>query len=70
MYDYVIIGGGIVGLSLARELTKLKRNTKIALIEKENEVAMHSSGRNSGVLHAGFYYSESSLKAKFALQGN
>ncbi len=70
MYDFVIIGGGIVGLSIAKALIEDNDRLSIALIEKESEVASHASGRNSGVLHAGFYYSESSLKAKFALQGN
>jgi L-2-hydroxyglutarate oxidase LhgO len=70
MYDYIIIGGGIIGLNIAKEL-KLRDNlSKILLIEKEKEVAQHSSGRNSGVLHAGFYYSANSLKAKFTKEGN
>ena len=70
MYDYLIIGGGIIGLNIARELVLRDPNYKIALIEKEEDVGMHSSGRNSGVLHAGFYYSSDSLKAKFTRVGN
>ena len=70
MYDFVIIGGGIIGLSIAKALIENNDKSSIALIEKENEVAMHASGRNSGVLHAGFYYSANSLKAKFARVGN
>jgi len=70
MYDYLIIGGGIIGLNIARELKQRDENSKILLIEKEKEVACHASGRNSGVLHAGFYYSANSLKAKFTKDGN
>ncbi len=70
VYDYIIIGGGIIGLNVARALKVNYKDAKIALIEKESEVAMHSSGRNSGVLHAGFYYSADSLKAKFTKEGN
>lgn len=70
MYDFVIIGGGIIGLSMAKALLETHDNARIAIIEKESDIAMHASGRNSGVLHAGFYYSANSLKAKFARVGN
>ena len=70
MYDYLIIGGGIIGLNIAKTLKEKEPNSKIILIDKEPELAMHSSGRNSGVLHAGFYYSADSLKAKFTRDGN
>ncbi len=70
MYDYLIIGAGIIGLNIARNLKQRFPNSKILVIEKEPEVAMHSSGRNSGVLHAGFYYDVNSLKAKFTKEGN
>ena len=70
MYDFVIIGGGIIGLSIAKTLVENDNSAMIAVVEKEDEVAMHASGRNSGVLHAGFYYSSNSLKAKFARVGN
>ncbi|MDD3325095.1 MAG: L-2-hydroxyglutarate oxidase [Sulfurospirillaceae bacterium] len=70
MYDYVVIGGGIIGLNVARVLIEKEPKSKIVLIEKESDVAKHSSGRNSGVLHAGFYYSADSLKAKFTKEGN
>ena len=70
MYDVVIIGGGIIGLNIAKALKKRYSKLKIVLIEKEKAVAMHSSGRNSGVLHAGFYYTADSLKAKFTKEGN
>ena len=68
--DYLIIGAGIIGLAIARELRSRKPAASITLIEKEPDVAYHSSGRNSGVLHAGFYYSADSLKAKFTRDGN
>jgi len=70
VYDYLIIGGGIIGLNVARALKLQETDAKILVIEKEKEVGMHSSGRNSGVLHAGFYYSADSLKAKFTRVGN
>lgn len=70
MYDYLIIGAGIIGLNIARNLKLRFPNSSILVIEKEPEVAMHSSGRNSGVLHAGFYYDVNSLKAKFTKEGN
>ncbi|MBT8762746.1 L-2-hydroxyglutarate oxidase [Desulfohalobiaceae bacterium Ax17] len=68
--DILIVGAGIVGLSLARELTRKFSNLKITILEKESEVAFHASGRNSGVLHAGFYYDANTLKAKFTVKGN
>ncbi len=67
--DYVIIGAGIIGLAIARELKTRFPNKSIIIIEKEPQVAFHGSGRNSGVLHAGFYYSADSLKAKFCRDG-
>ncbi len=70
MYDYLIVGGGIIGLNIAKNLKERDASCKIVLIDKERELAMHSSGRNSGVLHAGFYYSADSLKAKFTKDGN
>jgi L-2-hydroxyglutarate oxidase LhgO len=68
--DYLIIGGGIVGLSIAIELKKKYPDASITLIDKEPELGLHSSGRNSGVLHAGFYYTADSLKARFTREGN
>jgi len=70
MTDYLIIGGGIIGLSIAIELKHQHPDTSITIIEKERDLAMHSSGRNSGVLHAGFYYTADSLKARFTRDGN
>lgn len=69
-YDYLIIGAGVIGLTISLELRKRYPDKLIAILEKEEDVAFHSSGRNSGVLHAGFYYTESSLKAKFTATGN
>jgi len=68
--DFLIIGAGIVGLSIARALQQRHPGRRIDIIEKETDVARHASGRNSGVLHAGFYYTEDSLKAKFTREGN
>jgi len=68
--DFLVIGGGIVGISISRELKKRFSDSKVILIEKEKECGVHASGRNSGVLHAGFYYSSDSLKAKFTRLGN
>ncbi|MCB9211140.1 MAG: L-2-hydroxyglutarate oxidase [Ignavibacteriales bacterium] len=70
MTKYLIIGGGIIGLAIARELNIQNTSSEITIIEKEPDVAYHSSGRNSGVLHAGFYYTADSLKAKFTKDGN
>lgn len=69
-YDYVIIGSGITGLSIARCLKSHHPQSKILIIDKEEKEAFHASSRNSGVLHAGFYYTADSLKAKFTVAGN
>jgi len=68
--DFLIIGGGIIGLGVARALKARNPAASITLIDKEPDVARHASGRNSGVLHAGFYYTADSLKAKFCRDGN
>src|SRR3989338_8225392 len=65
MYDFAIIGGGILGTALAYQLSKESDGTKIAVLEKENEVAQHTSGRNTGVLHRPFYL-DPETKGKFA----
>ena len=70
MYDYIIIGAGIIGLNIAKNLAERFPMASIVVLEKEKEVALHGSGRNSGVLHAGFYYTANSLKAKFTKEGN
>ena len=68
--DYLIIGGGIIGICVAAELKRRYPDCRVDLIEKEATCGQHASGRNSGVLHAGFYYTADSLKAKFTRQGN
>ena len=67
--DVLIVGAGIVGLTIARELVS-RGYEEIVIIEKEPELGLHASGRNSGVLHAGIYYAPDSLKAKSCLRGN
>lgn len=69
-FEFIIIGSGIIGLAVARALKMKYESASIAIIEKEAGVARHSSGRNSGVLHSGFYYTADSLKAKFTSLGN
>lgn len=68
--DYLIIGAGIMGMATARALLARKPTARIIILEKETGVGFHASGRNSGVLHAGFYYTADSLKAKFCRDGN
>ena len=68
--DVLIIGGGIIGLSIGIALLESKPSLKVIIAEKEKSLGLHASGRNSGVLHAGFYYSPDSLKAKFCRDGN
>jgi len=68
--NFLIIGAGIIGLSIAKRLRERYPDKSITIIEKESKVGLHASGRNSGVLHAGFYYSANSLKAKFTKEGN
>lgn len=67
--DFLICGGGIIGLTIARELVK-RGFENIVIIEKEESLGKHASGRNSGVLHAGIYYPSDSLRAKSCLNGN
>ncbi len=68
-YDFVIIGGGIVGLSTALRLTSLFPRLRLAVLEKEAAVARHQSGHNSGVIHSGIYYPPGSLKARLCVEG-
>ena len=68
-YDFIIIGGGIVGLSTAMQLQSSYKKKKILLLEKEKQLASHQTGHNSGVIHAGVYYEPGSLKAKFCKLG-
>lgn len=69
MYDFVIIGGGIIGMSTAMQLIDVYPDARIALLEKEPGPACHQTGHNSGVIHAGVYYTPGSLKAQFCLAG-
>ena len=70
MYDFVIIGGGIIGMSTAMQLIDVYPEARIVLLEKEPGPACHQTGHNSGVIHAGVYYTPGSLKAQFCLEGN
>ena len=69
MFDYVIVGGGIVGLSTAWQLKERMPGKSVLLLEKESEFAKHQTSHNSGVIHAGIYYAPGSLKAKFCKEG-
>ena len=69
-YDVVIIGAGIIGLATAKSLKKLDPKLAIAVFEKEPNLGAFASGKNSGVIHSGFYYTPDSLKAKFCKTGN
>ncbi len=67
--DYLIIGGGIVGLATAYQLQNINPDCKVTLLEKESDVGQHQSGHNSGVLHCGLYYKPGSIKAELAVSG-
>ncbi|XP_017893648.1 L-2-hydroxyglutarate dehydrogenase, mitochondrial [Ceratina calcarata] len=69
-FDLVIVGGGIVGCATAREMLKRHPGLKMAIVEKENAIARHQTGHNSGVIHAGIYYKPGSLKAKLCVEGS
>ncbi len=68
-YDVIIIGGGAVGLGVALEITRRFPRQKLLLVEKEDKVACHQSGHNSGVIHSGVYYKPGSLKARLCVAG-
>ena len=68
--DFLIVGGGIIGLCLALEASRRYPTSRVTIVEKETKCGLHASGRNSGVLHAGFYYTADSLKARFTRDGN
>lgn len=68
--DYLILGSGVIGLAIGIALLKSNPSLKVRILDKEKQAGLHASGRNSGVLHAGFYYSPDSLKAKFCKDGN
>ena len=67
--DYLIVGGGIVGLATAYRLQSMQPGCRVRLLEKEADVGQHQSGHNSGVLHCGLYYKPGSIKAVLAVRG-
>lgn len=69
MWDVVIVGAGILGLATARELLKRDPSTRLLVLEREPEIAAHQTGHNSGVIHAGIYYTPGSLKARLCVEG-
>ena len=68
-YDYAVVGGGIVGLSIASALGRRRPDARIVVLEKENAWATHQTGNNSGVIHSGIYYKPGSLKAELCRAG-
>ncbi len=69
MFDYAVVGGGIVGVSTAMQLLEARPGCTLVLLEKESDLARHQTGHNSGVIHAGVYYAPGSLKARFCREG-
>ena len=69
-YDFIVIGGGIVGLATARRLQQQFSGATVVVLEKERELAVHQTRHNSGIIHAGVYYAPGSLKARFCREGN
>src|SRR3712207_803859 len=69
VFDLVVIGGGIVGLSTARALLERHPGARLVVLEKEGRWASHQTGHNSGVIHSGIYYKPGSLKARFCREG-
>lgn len=70
MHDFVVIGGGIVGLATGMRLVERFPQKRVLLLEKEADICVHQSGRNSGVIHSGIYYKPGSLKAQLCRRGN
>src|SRR5690606_11119413 len=68
-FDIIVIGGGCVGLATAYKINTRHPHLKIAVLEKENRVSAHQTGRNSGVIHSGIYYKPGSYKAKNCVEG-
>lgn len=66
---YAVVGGGILGAAVARRLLELRPDARVTLLEKEQELAQHQTGHNSGVVHAGLYYTPGSLKARLCRRG-
>lgn len=69
-FDYIVVGGGILGLSVAWTILEKRPGCRVAVLEKEDAWARHQTGRNSGVIHSGIYYKPGSLKAKLCREGN
>ena len=69
-YDFAVIGGGIIGLSVAMKICSEISNVSVVLLEKENQIALHQTSHNSGVIHAGIYYAPGSQKASFCYSGS
>ena len=69
MFDIVIVGGGIVGLATGLKIKQVKPSLKVVILEKEDKIAFHQTGHNSGVIHSGFYYKPGSLKAQNCIAG-
>src|ERR1700759_725178 len=69
VYDRVIVGAGIVGLAVARELLRRKPDLKLIVVAQADQVAAHQTSHNSGVIHAGVYYAPGSLKARMCVRG-
>ena len=70
MMDVVVVGAGIVGLAVARELLRRWPHLKVTVVDKEDQIAAHQSGHNSGVIHTGIYYAPGSLKARLCVAGS
>ncbi len=70
MYQAIIVGAGVIGCAVARALAARRPSWKILVLEKEPDVARHTSGRNSGVIHSGFNAAPGTLKARFCVEGN
>src|SRR5439155_12687164 len=68
-HDILIIGAGIVGLSTAMHVLRLLPDSRLLVVEKEENIAQHQSGHNSGVIHSGIYYKPGSLKARLCVEG-
>ncbi len=68
-YDVAIIGGGILGLATAYQLTRRRPGIRVVVLEKEHRIATHQTGHNSGVIHSGIYYAAGSRKARYAVEG-
>ena len=67
--DIAVVGGGILGLAVARELLARRPGARVAVLERETRLAQHQTGRNSGVVHAGIYYAPGTLKARLCVEG-